>query len=251
MTPEVRIIGINGLPEVTPGSDLAGLLAEAARAQGTPLQEGDVVVITQKVVSKTEGRLVDLSTITPSPLAERWAAEQGRPASLIELALRESRRVSRMDRGVLLTETHHGFYCVNAGVDTSNVPGDGMATLLPQDPDGSARTVRKGLRKATGHDVAVIITDSWGRPWREGITNFAIGAAGIGVLRDYRGMEDPYGHELHASVVAVVDELASAAELVMGKLDRVPAAIVRGYEYSSTTGTMQDLVRPAEQDLYR
>lgn len=248
---EIRVIGIQGLPEVRPGMDLASLILQATQTQGTPLQEGDILVITHKVVSKAEGQLVDLSTVTPSPLAERWARDHGRDPRLIEVALRESRRISRMDRGVLLTETHHGFYCINAGVDASNIPGNGTVSLLPRDPDASAERIREAVGQATGFQVAVIITDSWGRPWREGVVNVAIGAAGIAALRDYRGTRDVYGHELRASVMAVVDELASAAELVMGKVDMVPVVIVRGYSYSLAKGSVRDLIREPEQDLFR
>ncbi|MFC1935957.1 coenzyme F420-0:L-glutamate ligase [Chloroflexota bacterium] len=251
VTMEIRVIGIEGLPEVRPGMDLVSLILQTAQIQGTPLQEGDILVVTQKVVSKAEGQLVDLSTITPSPLAEQWARDHERDPRLIEVALRESRRISRMDRGVLLTETHHGFHCINAGVDASNLPGTETVSLLPRDPDASAERILEAVRRATGLQVAVIITDSWGRPWREGATNVAIGAAGITPLRDYRGTHDVYGHELQATAMAVVDELASAAELVMGKSDMVPAAIVRGYRYSPAQGRVRDLLREPERDLFR
>ena len=248
---EIRIIGIEGLPEITPGIDLVGLILQASRSQGTPLQEGDILIVTQKVVSKTEGQLVELSTVTPSPLAEQWSRDYSRDPRLIEVALLESRRISKMDRGVLVTETHHGFYCINAGVDASNVPGTGTVSLLPKDPDASAERMRQAIDQATGLHVAVIITDTWGRPWRHGVTNVAIGAAGMAVLRDYRGTTDSYGYELHATVVAVVDELASASELVMGKVDMVPAAIVRGYRYSPYQGKVSDLIRAPDQDIFR
>ena len=244
-------MAIEGLPEFTPGMDLVFPILQAAQTQGTPVQDGDILVVTQKVVSKVEGQLVDLSTITPSHLAEQWAREYGRDPRLIEVALRESIRISRMDRGVLVTETHHGFYCVNAGVDASNVPGDGIVALLPQDPDASAQRMREAVHQAVGLQVAVVITDTWGRPWRQGVTNMAIGSAGIAVVQDYRGLTDPFGYELSASVVAVVDELASAAELVMGKMDMVPVAIVRGYQYETSQGGVRDLARPPEQDLFR
>ena len=248
---EIRVIAVEGLPEFTPGMDLVSPILQAAQTQGTPIQERDILVVTQKVVSKVEGQLVDLSSVTPSHLAEQWAKEYGRDPHLIEVALRESGRISRMDRGVLVTETRHGFYCVNAGVDASNVPGDGIVSLLPIDPDASAERIREAVRQATGLQVAVIVTDTWGRPWREGVTNMAIGAAGMAVLRDYRGITDPYGYNLSASVIAVVDELAAAAELVMGKVDMVPVVIVRGYQYESSQGSVKDLARPPEQDLFR
>ncbi len=248
---EIRIIGIQGLPEVRPNMDLASMIVQAAQTQGTPLQENDIVVITHKAVSKAEGQLVDLSTVTPSPLAEQWARDHDRDARLIEVALWESRRIARMDRGVLLTETHHGFYCINAGVDASNIPGDGTVSLLPKDPDASAERIREAVGRIAGLCVAVIITDSWGRPWREGVINVAIGAAGIAPMRDYRGTCDVFGHELRASVMAVVDELAAASELVMGKVEMVPVAVIRGYDYTPAKGSVRDMIREPEQDIFR
>ena len=251
MPKEIRVIAIEGLPEFKPGIDLAPLVLQAAQAQGTPLEEGDIVVVTQKVVSKMEGNLVDLSTVTPSPLAELWAKTYNRDPRVIEVALGESRRISRMANGVLITETKHGFYCVNAGVDASNVAG-AMVALLPKDPDASADRIREDIHRAAGLRVAVVITDTWGRPWRDGVLNVAIGSSGIPVLLDYRGLKDPYGYELSATVIAVVDELAAAAELVMGKLDKVPVAIVKGYKYTpSDTAKVHDMIRPPEMDLYR
>ncbi len=251
MVTEIRVIGIGGLPEVTPGMDLADLILQAARTQGTPVQERDILVVTQKVVSKAEGQLIDLSTVTPSTLAEQWAQDYDRDPRLIEVALRESRRISRMDRGVLVTETHHGLYCINDGVDASNIPGSEMVSLLPKDPDASAERIREAVRQAAGLEVAVIITDTWGRPWRDGVTNVAIGASGIAPLQDYRGTNDVFGYELHATAVAVVDELAAASELVMGKVDMVPVAMVRGYRYSPSQGKVRDLLRGPDNDLFR
>ena len=251
MAVQFRVIGISGIPEVVPGMDLVPVILEATEAQGTPVEDGDILVVTQKIVSKSEGKLVDLATVEPSHLAKQWAQAYDRDPRMIELALRDSRRISRMDRGVLVTETHHGFYCVNSGVDASNVPGEGMVTLLPEDPDASARRIRDGVHERTGLTVAVIITDTWGRPWREGLTNVAIGVTGMDALKDYRGQQDRYGHELHATAIAVVDEVASAAELVMGKVDQIPAAIIRGYTYSPAEGTVRDLVREPDLDIYR
>lgn len=248
---EIRVIAIEGLPEFVPGMDLAASIIEACMAQSTPIQEKDILVVTQKVISKVEGQLVDLSTITPSHIAKQWATENCKDPQLIEVVLRESVRVVRMDRGVLITETRHGFHCTNAGVDASNVPGERIVALLPIDSDASAEKIRESIRLVTGTRVAVIITDTWGRPWRQGVINMAIGSAGMVILRDYRGSTDPYGYDLSASVIAVVDELASAAELVMGKLDKVPAAIIRGYEYEAGLGSVRDLARPPEQDLFR
>jgi coenzyme F420-0:L-glutamate ligase/coenzyme F420-1:gamma-L-glutamate ligase len=248
---EIRVIAIERLPEFVVGMDLASSIIEACIAQSTPIQEKDVLVVTQKVISKVEGQLLDLSTVTPSHIAKQWATEHCKDPQLIEVVLRESVRIVRMDRGVLITETRHGFHCTNAGVDASNVPGEGIVSLLPVDSDASAENIRESVRLATGTGVAVIITDTWGRPWRQGVTNIAIGSAGMVVLRDYRGSTDSYGYDLSASVIAVVDELASTAELVMGKLDKVPAVIIRGYEYEAGLGSIRDLARPPEQDLFR
>ncbi|MCH7706367.1 MAG: coenzyme F420-0:L-glutamate ligase [Chloroflexi bacterium] len=248
---EIRVFGIDGLPEIAAGMDLTALILQAAQAQDTPLQQDDILIVTQKVVSKEEGKVLDLATVTPSALAEQWASDYDRDPRLVEVAMRESKRISRMDKGVLVTETRHGFYCINAGVDASNVPGDGMVVLLPDDPDASAARIRDAVLRTAGVRVAVIITDSWGRPWREGLTNIAIGAAGMAVLRDYRGTMDPFGMELHASAIAVVDELASAAELVMGKVDMVPVAVARGYSYTPSDGKVRDLIREPDRDLFR
>lgn len=248
---ELRIFGIEGLPEVSPGMELVPLILEAAERQQMSLQDGDILVVTQKVVSKAEGRLVDLRTVNPSPLARQWANDYNRDPRVIEVALRQAKRVSRMDRGVLIVETHQGFYCINAGVDASNVPGSGVVTLLPENPDASAAAIREGVRQARGIRIAVVITDTWGRPWREGVTNVAIGIAGISALKDYRGMTDVHGHELVATALAVVDEIAAAAELVMGKVDKVPAAVVRGYPYTPSDGKVRDLIRDPERDIFR
>ncbi len=248
---EVRIIPVQGLPEVKPGMDLTSLILAAAQAQGTPLEQDDVLVVTQKVVSKAEGQLVELASVTPSPFAAQWAKQYGRDPRIVEIAMRESRRISRMDNGVLLVETHHGFYCINAGVDASNIPGNGVVALLPKDADASAARIRDEVRQAAGLRVAVIITDSWGRPWREGLMNIAIGAAGMAALKDYRGTTDTYGHELHASAIAVIDEIASAAELVMGKVDMVPVAILRGYDYAPSEGKVRDIIRDPSRDMFR
>ena len=251
MVPQFTVIGITGIPEITPGMELGEMILAAAAKQNTPVEGNDILVVTQKIVSKAEGKLVDLATITPSSLAEKWAAENDKDPRMVEVALRDSRRISRMDRGVLVTETYHGFYCINAGVDASNVPGDNMVCLLPENPDASAKSIQGAVQKQTGLQVAVIITDTWGRPWREGLTNIAIGVAGIHCLQDYRETLDVNGRELHATAIAVVDELASAAELVMGKVDQIPVAIIRGYQYSSGPGTISELFRAPERDIFR
>lgn len=248
---EVRVIGLEGVPEVRPGDDLAGLILSALNRQGLQLQDGDVVVVTQKVVSKAEGRLVDLTTVEPSAFALNIASRTGKDPRHVEVVLRESARIVRMDRGVLIAETRHGFVCANAGVDASNVGPGSVVTLLPEDPDRSAAQIRDRLVAATGADIAVIISDTFGRPWREGITNVAIGVAGMLPIRSYVGCQDPYGYSLRVSNVAVADELASAAELVTGKLLGVPVAIIRGYDYPRGHGNARMLIRPAERDLFR
>ena len=232
MPGELRIIPIHGIGEVRPGDDLAATILAALAQQDLPLADGDVMVVTQKIVSKAEGRIVDPTQVEPSHLARMAAVQGKKDAPYYEVVLRESRRVVKMDRGVLITETYHGLICANAGVDESNVAGGRLVTLLPIDPDGSAAALRAALRERAGADVAVIISDTFGRPWREGQVNVAIGVAGIAPLADYAGQPDGYGYMMQASVIAVADELASAAELVMGKVDAVPVAIVRGYTFA-------------------
>jgi coenzyme F420-0:L-glutamate ligase/coenzyme F420-1:gamma-L-glutamate ligase len=244
----LEILPVEGIPEVLPGDDLPDLIA---RATGEDLRAGDILVVTHKIVSKAEGRLVDLRAVQPSALAKGFAARYGRDPRQIEVVLRESRRVVRMDRGLIIAETHHGFVCANAGVDASNVPGDDAVCLLPVDPDASAARLREALTARVGSDLAVIVSDSFGRPWREGITNVAIGVAGMDSLTDYRGQRDPYGYPLEASILAVADELAAAAELVMGKTEGIPAAIVRNYPYKPGRGRALDLLMAPERDLFR
>ncbi len=251
----LTIIPVGGLPEIQPGDDLGAFLCEALAAQQIALQESDVLIVTQKIVSKAEGRLVDLKTVEPSPFAVAFAARYDKDARQVEVVLRESARIVRMDHGVLISETHHGFVCANAGVDASNAFPEVVA-LLPVDPDASATLIRQGIAGRTGVAPAVIISDTFGRPWREGIVNVAIGVAGMSPLQDYTGQHDPVGYELRVSVVAVADELASAAELVMGKIDRIPVALIRGYAYPPvTTGTSaggaRALVRDPGKDMFR
>ena len=248
--PRYEVIGVAGIPEVRGGDDVARLIAEAAARQGTPLATGDLLVVGQKIVSKAEGRIVRLADVTPSPIAQSMAAGLARDARLIEVILRESRRVVRMDRGVLITETHHGWVCANAGVDQSNVDVDCVA-LLPEDPDRSARALRETLRVRPGVDVLVIVADTFGRPWREGLTNVAIGLAGFAPLRSYLGERDPAGRPLQATILALADELAAAAEPVMGKLDRIPAAIVRGLGLTPSEEGSKPLLRDPARDLFR
>lgn len=245
-----EVFGIEGIAEVRRGDDVTGLVLDAAARQGTPLVSGDVLVLSQKVISKAEGRLLRLDDVTPSPVAVSLAAGLGRDPRLVEVILRESRRVVRMDRGILVTETHHGWVCANAGVDQSNVDADSVA-LLPVDPDASARAVRDAVRARTGAEVAVIVADTFGRPWREGLTNVAIGVAGLAPLRSYLGERDPAGRPLQATILAIADELASAAELVMGKLDRIPAAVVRGLPLAPGEEGSKPLLRDPARDLFR
>ena len=249
-TPEIQVFGLDGIPEVHAGDDLVEMIASALDESEIDLEDGDVVVITQKIVSKAEGRLVKLSTIEPSALAVTFAEEWDKNPRLVEVVLRESSRIVRMERGVMITQTHHGFICANAGVDASNVPENDTVCLLPVDPDGSARAIRSGLRDRLGVAPAIIISDSFGRPWRRGITNIAIGLAGMEVFADYRGQTDSGGHELRVTIMAVADELASAAELVHGKLDGRPVAIIRGYPYVKGDGRATDLVLEREKDLF-
>jgi coenzyme F420-0:L-glutamate ligase/coenzyme F420-1:gamma-L-glutamate ligase len=251
MAPHVQIIGVAGMPEVRPGDDLAALILEAARGQGLDVEDGDVLVVTQKIVSKAEGRLVDLRTVEPSPHAQELAVRTGKDSRLVEVILRETRRIVRQERGVIICETKHGFVCANAGVDTSNV-GGGVVSLLPAHPDRSAQRIRAVIQKRkAGISIAVIISDTFGRPWREGHTNVAIGLAGMSPVKDYVGQTDPHGYVLRVSTMAVADELAAAAELVMEKLSRVPVAIVRGFDYRRAEGAARELIRPEERDLFR
>ena len=248
---QVRIIGITHVPEIHEGADLAGLILAACESGDTPLVEGDVLVVTQKIVSKAEGCLVDLDTVTPSPFAEQWAKRWGKDPRQVEVVLRESVRIVRMDKGVLISETRHGFVCANAGVDASNVPGEHIVGLLPEDPDASAARIRDSVREATGLDIPVIITDSFGRAWRNGIINIAVGVSGLAPVKDFRGQRDTHGYMMSATVIAVADEIASAAELVMGKLDNCPVAIVRGYPYDRAEGSAKELVIDPARDMFR
>ncbi|MGI8687187.1 MAG: coenzyme F420-0:L-glutamate ligase [Thermomicrobiales bacterium] len=244
----VEITGLEGIGEIEPGADLAALIADATRVR--PLADGDVVVVTHKIVSKAEGQLVDLRTITPSALAVRIAEQFGKDARQVDVVLRESVRIVRMERGILICETRHGFICANAAVDASNVAGETVC-LLPRDPDASAARIRAVLRERTGTDVAVIISDTFGRTWRNGLVNIAIGVAGMQPLTDYRGQTDPSGYDLRITILAVADELAGAAELVMGKVKQVPVAVIRGYPYDRADGTGHDLIMDPAKDLFR
>jgi coenzyme F420-0:L-glutamate ligase/coenzyme F420-1:gamma-L-glutamate ligase len=248
---EIRILPVAVSGEIRAGDSLCARLLAAARSLGLRFRDGDILVVKHKVVSKAEGALVALDEIRPSAASRVWARRYGLDARVSELAVRESRRIVRRKRGVLITETRHGFVCANSGVDVSNVDGGRHAVLLPVDPDRSAARLRRELKKQLGIEIAVIVSDSFGRPWREGLTEVAIGAAGIRPLVDYRGRRDPHGYSLHATVDAVADELACAAGLVCGKLASTPACIIRGYSYRRGSGGAQELIRPAQNDLFR
>ena len=250
-TPQLRIIGIPGIPVVTPGADLVELIHQAAATAQLTFENGDVLVVTQKIVSKAEGCLITLSDITPTPFAEAYAHQWDKDPRSVEVVLRQSRRIAKMDRGVIIAETHHGFICANAGVDQSNMDGSEVVAVLPPDPDASAQAIRQGLTERLGIDLAVIISDTFGRPWRAGLVNVAIGLAGMDALRDYNGLRDTNGYELRVTALAVADELAAAAELVMNKLDQIPVALVRGYPYPRGEGNLSQLMRDPASDLFR
>lgn len=251
MARELRVIGLEGLPEITPGMDLAAVITEAARAQGVAFVSGDVLVVTQKIVSKAEGRLVDVHSVTPSVFARQIAANQEKDPRVMEVVLGETRRLVRMDQRVFIAETHHGYVCAHAGVDESNVSGDGMVALLPADADASARQLRQAIWARTGVELAIIISDTFGRPWREGLVNVAIGVAGLEPIKDYRGLPDTEGRMMKVTALAVADELASAAELVMGKVEKIPVAVIKGYPYTVAEGNAKQLLRKPEKDLFR
>jgi len=249
--PELRIIPVPFADEIQPGNSIVDKLAAALGKTRLKLLSGDVLVIKHKIVSKAEGQLIELDSLRPSASSRAWGRRYGLDARVTEIALSQSKRVVRRRRGVLITETRHGFICANSGVDVSNVNGGRHALLLPQDPDASADKLHRELKRKFKIRVAVIISDSFGRPWREGLTEVAIGVAGMKALHDYRGKQDPHGYPLRVSVDAVADELACAAGLVCGKLARTPACIIRGFEYQSGRGRARDLIRPASNDLFR
>lgn len=251
MQDEIKIIPIYTIGSVSPGDDLSEILIQSLRQQNVKLFQKDILIITQKVVSKAEGRIVDLNSITPSEFALKTGKMYKKDPRYVELILRESKRIVRMDHGVIISETHHGFICANAGVDMSNTGDSYTASLLPVDPDASARRIQVFIHNTLRIDTAVIITDTWGRPWREGQVNFAIGIAGLNPFIDYRGQKDQYGFAMRASIIAVADELAGASELVMGKTYKVPAAIVRGYKFIAGKRDAKGLLRKTESDMFR
>lgn len=249
--PEIRILPIPLADEIRAGERIADIFLQALKRQNLAFELGDILIVKHKIVSKMEGRSIDLATINPSADSVAWAKQYKLDARVIELAARQSRAIIRRKNGVLITETQHGFICANSGVDVSNVNGGGRALLLPRDPDRSARKLHREIKKRTALTIPVLITDTFGRPWREGLVDFCIGIAGMKPLRDDRGRRDPHGYTLQASLEAVADELAAAAGLVCGKLNRIPACIIRGFHYEAAPGSVKDLLRPQAQDLFR
>ncbi len=247
----IQVIPIHGMAEIQPGDSIVAAVLGAAQAAQLAICSGDVLVLKHKIIAKSEGRIVRLAEIKPSARARSWAARWKRDARLIELALQNAGRVVRMSKGVLITQTPHGFVCANSGIDVSNVDGGTSAVLLPVDADASARRIMAGLRRKLKLHIPVIIADSFGRPWREGLVEAAIGVAGLKPLRDLRGRRDQHGYTLHATAEAVADELASLAGLACGKFERVPACIVRGFCYQPGRGSVSQLLRPPERDLFR
>jgi coenzyme F420-0:L-glutamate ligase/coenzyme F420-1:gamma-L-glutamate ligase len=248
--PELRLFRLPGLPEIQLGDDLPEQIAKAARKARIPFENGDVLVVAQKIISKAEGAVVRLATIRPSPQALALAERLKKDPRAIEVVLQQSRRIVRSDH-VLIAETRHGFVCANAGVDHSNVPGEDIVTLLPRDPDESAKKLALALRERTGKRIAVIISDTFGRPWRLGLTNVAIGASGVPVLHDLRGTRDRDGKPLTATILAVADELAAAAGLLMRKSAGSPVILIRGYRYKPSSDPAATIIRPAVEDLFR
>lgn len=247
----LQVIPVLVQGEFRHGDSVVEKLLESLARQRLKLRQGDILVVTHKIVSKAEGAVVPLATMTPSSASKRWAKKYGLDARVVELALAQARRVVRRGHGVLITETRHGFICANSGVDVSNVDGGASAVLLPSDPDQSAAQLHRALKKRTRVSIPVIIADTFGRAWREGLTEAAIGLAGMRVFRDFRNRRDPYGYRLKATLEAVADELACAAGLVCGKLSGTPAAVIRGFQYEPGSGRARQLVRPAKRDLFR
>ena len=248
---EIRILPVPFSAEIRPGDSLARILFDCLPGKRISLAKGDILVVKHKIVSKAEGRLVRLDTVKPSAASRKWGKRYKVDARVIELALQESKSVIRRKNGVLITETRHGFICANSGIDVSNVDGGKHALLLPEDADRSARKLHRELRKLTGLSIPVIISDSFGRAWREGLTEAAIGVAGMQAIHDYRGRRDPHGYSLRVTLDAVADELACAAGLFSSKLTRTPFVIIRGFPYQSGRGSSRSLLRPAKLDLFR
>lgn len=251
MTPDIQLIAIRGIGEVRPGDHLARQIKHAADRMHFQFLDGDIVVVAQKIVSKAEGRLVNLGSVKPSEFANEIAGKQNRDPRLVEVILNESANLIRVDDHVMITETKHGFICANAGVDRSNVVGKDWVSLLPVAPDDSALLLKSNLAESCHANVAVIVTDTFGRAWREGLTNVAIGVAGMEPLKDFRGRKDDHGKELSATILAVADEIAAATGLLMKKTARIPVVVVRGYYFEHGHGSAKELIRPKERDLFR
>src|SRR5271156_735099 len=249
--PSLMLSAIEGIPMIECGDNLAQLICGGLNQMGLKLEHGDIVTICQKIVSKAEGRIVDLTTIEPSPLASSFAARWDKDPRAVELVLRQTSRIVRMDNAVLIVETGPGWVCANAGIDESNSLADDRAILLPEDADASAVRLRAELKRLTGAQVAVLITDTFGRPWRDGLTEVCLGIAGMNPILDLRGTTDLGGRELHHTVIAIADEIASAAGLLMEKAGAIPAVVVRGYQYEPFEGSAKILIRPPEADLFR
>ena len=247
----ITLTAIEGIPMIMPGDNLAELIAHAIARMDLQLRDGDVLSICQKIVSKAENRLVNLHDIEPSPLARKFAERWEKDPRAVELVLRQTSRIVRMDNAVLIVETGPGWVCANAGIDESNSLEDDRAILLPEDPDASAMRIRKELKRLTDAEVAVIITDTFGRPWRDGLTEVCLGIAGMDAMLDLRGTTDLGGRELHHTVIAIADELACAAGLLMPKAGATPAVLIRGYHYKRAEGSAKALIRPAASDLFR
>jgi coenzyme F420-0:L-glutamate ligase/coenzyme F420-1:gamma-L-glutamate ligase len=247
----LQIFGVPGLPEIVDGTDLASAILSAASSAGSPIVDGDVVVVTSKIVSKAEGRTVELDDVEPSAFAREWSARWDKDPAVTEIVLREAKRIVRQMGPILITETHHGFVCANSGVDQSSSGAHGRAVVLPVDSDASARAIRATF-VAAGVDAAVIISDTFGRAWREGQTDIAIGVAGIQPIYSYIGQVDPHGHEFKVQALCTADELAGAAELVKGNVSRVPVAVIRGYAWDvDDTATIAPVLRDQSRDLFR
>ena len=246
----IQIIPVPGLPEIQSGDDLAALIANCLRDRDFEVVQGDIFVVAQKIISKAEGRVADLREVIPSPRAAEWAAQWNKDPRIIELVLCESKSILRMERGIIVCETRHGFICANAGVDASNT-AENTAVLLPENPDESAKALQRNLQAIFAVSLGVIISDTFGRAWREGLVNVALGVSGLPALIDYRGQRDASGKTLSATVIACADELAAAAELMMGKAEKMPVVILRGFRANAPAGTGHDLIRPAERDLFR
>jgi len=248
----IQIIGVKGLPIIKEGDDLARLICNATTQQGNPIEDGDIIVISHVIISRAEGNVTNLDEVVPSPFAKALAQQSGKDPALVEVVLRESKGIIRMGDGHIIAETKHGYVCANAGVDRSNVPGERSVALLPKNPDRSVRRIRRKIKRLTGKDVAVIVSDTHGRPLREGEINVAIGVAGINPIRDRRGEKDLFGYVLRVKKTAIADELSSAAELVIGQADEgIPVAIIRGYPYpKSEKAKATQLIRPKGKDLF-